>query len=54
MCAGAGACAAAGARAREFVRATSQGFVLLRALDQAKFYRDAVAAGVIRLEEIGD
>ncbi len=37
---------------RAFVRTTSQGFVLLRALNRASFYREAVAAGVIRLEEI--
>jgi hypothetical protein len=36
---------------RYFVRASSHGFVLVRALNQAKFYREAVAAGVIRLEE---
>jgi|SRR5688572_33309151 hypothetical protein len=36
---------------RYFVRASSHGFVLVRALNQAKFYREAVSAGVIRLEE---
>jgi predicted membrane-bound spermidine synthase len=36
---------------RTFVRASSHGFVLVQALNRAKFYREAVAAGVIRLEE---
>jgi hypothetical protein len=40
--------------ARQFVRATSQGFVLARALDSEPFYRDALAAGVLRVEESGD
>ena len=34
---------------RYLVRATSQGFVLLRALDRAQFYREAVAAGVLQV-----
>lgn len=38
--------------ARHLVRATSQGFVLARALDSEPFYRDALAAGVLRLEAI--
>jgi hypothetical protein len=36
---------------RFFVRSSSHGFVLLRALESARFYRAALAAGVIRLEE---
>ncbi|MEW5865122.1 MAG: hypothetical protein AB1773_16255 [Pseudomonadota bacterium] len=40
--------------ARHFVRATSQGFVLSRALESEPFYRDAVAAGVLRVEESGE
>lgn|GEM_PF-2139806 len=37
--------------ARHLVRATSQGFVLARALESEPFYRDALAAGVLRVEE---
>lgn len=36
---------------RQFVRATSQGFVLARALESEPFYRDALAAGVLRVED---
>ena len=39
---------------RAFVRSSSHGFVLVRAINHAGFYRDAVAAGVIRLEETGE
>ena len=37
---------------RYLVRATSQGFVLFRSLDRAPFYSDAMAAGVLRIEEV--
>lgn len=40
--------------ARHLVRATSQGFVLARALESEPFYRDALAAGVLRVEESGE
>jgi hypothetical protein len=35
---------------RWFVRSSSHGFVLTQSLYSAAFYRDALAAGVIRLE----
>ena len=35
---------------RWFVRSSSHGFVLTQSLYGAAFYRDAIAAGVIRLE----
>lgn len=35
---------------RYFVRASSQGMVLSRALQSAEFYRDAVASGVLSIE----
>jgi hypothetical protein len=37
---------------RHLVRASSQGFVLFRSIDRAGFYRDAVAAEVLRVEEV--
>ena len=37
--------------ARFLVRSTAQGFVLQRALHQERFYQDAVAARVLRIEE---
>jgi len=33
---------------RYFVRSTSRGFLLTRALQDPKFYEDAVAAGILR------
>lgn len=36
---------------RHLVRASSQGFVLARALDSEAFYREALAAGVLRVED---
>jgi len=37
--------------ARYLVRATAEGFVLQRALHDERFYRDALEARVLRLEE---
>jgi hypothetical protein len=33
---------------RYFVRSTSRGFLLTRALQDSKFYEDAIAAGIMR------
>lgn len=38
---------------RQLVRASSPGFVLTRALTCERFYREALAAGVLRLENAG-
>jgi len=36
---------------RQLVRASAQGFVLQRALHDERFYRDAVAARILRVDE---
>lgn len=38
---------------RALVRASSQGFVVTRALDDARFYEEARAAGLLRVEPAG-
>lgn len=39
---------------RAMVRASSRGFVLTHALESARFYEEALAAGILRPEPIGE
>lgn len=41
----------AGLGIRQLVRASAQGFVIQRALRDERFYRDALAAGALRMDE---